>query len=791
MAIRGGDGSIILTTEVDTSGIDKGLTNTKSMAERTQKKIESLGHTVSKALAEGDTKTAQLANNYKKATEELEKQTAKVDELKAKLNQLESGDLKIEGKDVQRLQNELNKTNELIKKLDAQWDAFQTRSGELQANAFRAPGTNEPVLTPTEQAELDKINAQMDELEPKLESAKKKADELGVALKNATGSATQAEIEKTTQELSQAENKLGDLATKAEIAGTKLEKGTQKTRKEAKRVSDSFDKAGKKIWSLAKSALIFSAITKAFTALRETIGSALLSNEEFRTSLQQLQTSLWVVSEPLYQTILPALNSLVKGLTVAIMYVAAFFSALSGKTIQQTIESAKALNKEADAMKNLSNETKKANKQLAAFDDLQILQDKSNIDSQIVDVQKGFDDLQNLLSDSDWEKLNDFQDWVINNRDKIKTALEIGGMVALGAGIAGIITKIANLLGIFKKKDRALDIQRGKTDLETEAVGELAGAYSGAAWFAGRFLPKLNDLTEKSIDAIPSLQGLRDGITELSPEIKNAEQNAEDLVPEIDNVTQSSAIFSAITEIALDSVEDFTTSSTKSFSTWSADVQKNIKDVVETVVELQELIGEGELPTSLAPKIETTDYIVSTPAEMHSDKDTQKIIHSDLTMNTEAQNESTSATTILEKTTKESVSKTANLIIKLQTVGDKIDAWGEAIADAFESSETFLKFFGSLASFTVGVPAYAKGTVVPPNKPHLAWFGDNSNEPEVVSPVSTMKQAFTEAMLEMGGSFGGGNTEVVLEIDGREFGRAVVEQGNRENRRIGTRLVIA
>ena len=40
-------------------------------------------------------------------------------------------------------------------------------------------------------------------------------------------------------------------------------------------------------------------------------------------------------------------------------------------------------------------------------------------------------------------------------------------------------------------------------------------------------------------------------------------------------------------------------------------------------------------------------------------------------------------------------------------------------------------------------------------------------------------------------NIGGGNTEVVLEIDGREFGRAVVEQGNRENRRIGTRLVIA
>ena len=91
----------------------------------------------------------------------------------------------------------------------------------------------------------------------------------------------------------------------------------------------------------------------------------------------------------------------------------------------------------------------------------------------------------------------------------------------------------------------------------------------------------------------------------------------------------------------------------------------------------------------------------------------------------------------------------------------------------------------------VSIPRLAQGTVIPPNREFLAVLGDNKRENEIVSPVSTMKQAFMEAMVEMGGNYGGGNTEVVLEIDGREFGRAVVEQGNRENRRIGTRLVIA
>ena len=132
---------------------------------------------------------------------------------------------------------------------------------------------------------------------------------------------------------------------------------------------------------------------------------------------------------------------------------------------------------------------------------------------------------------------------------------------------------------------------------------------------------------------------------------------------------------------------------------------------------------------------------------------------------------------------------------KLTTELDKVNASAKTGVNKINTTLSGIKSptGGNLnaGTFTLPKNGYARGTVVPPNRPHLAWFGDNKQEPEIVSPISTMKQAFTEAMIEMGGTFGGGNTEVVLEIDGREFGRAVVEQGNRENRRIGTRLVIA
>lgn len=88
------------------------------------------------------------------------------------------------------------------------------------------------------------------------------------------------------------------------------------------------------------------------------------------------------------------------------------------------------------------------------------------------------------------------------------------------------------------------------------------------------------------------------------------------------------------------------------------------------------------------------------------------------------------------------------------------------------------------------IPRLAQGAVIPPNREFLAVLGDQRQGTNIEAPLQTIVDAFNIALSQNGGA-NRGNTEVVLEIDGREFGRAVVEQGNRENRRIGTRLVIS
>lgn len=85
------------------------------------------------------------------------------------------------------------------------------------------------------------------------------------------------------------------------------------------------------------------------------------------------------------------------------------------------------------------------------------------------------------------------------------------------------------------------------------------------------------------------------------------------------------------------------------------------------------------------------------------------------------------------------------------------------------------------------IPRLAQGAVIPPNREFLAVLGDQRQGTNIETPLATMIEAFQIALDSRGGT---GSSEIVLEIDGREFGRAVVEQGNKENRRIGTRLVV-
>lgn len=82
------------------------------------------------------------------------------------------------------------------------------------------------------------------------------------------------------------------------------------------------------------------------------------------------------------------------------------------------------------------------------------------------------------------------------------------------------------------------------------------------------------------------------------------------------------------------------------------------------------------------------------------------------------------------------------------------------------------------------VPALARGAVIPANREFLAVLGDQKSGTNVEAPLSTIVQAVKQALAESGG----GNRTIVMEVNGREFGRVSFDLYNQESARRGVKL---
>ena len=135
-------------------------------------------------------------------------------------------------------------------------------------------------------------------------------------------------------------------------------------------------------------------------------------------------------------------------------------------------------------------------------------------------------------------------------------------------------------------------------------------------------------------------------------------------------------------------------------------------------------------------------------------------------------------------------------ILKVKDFVDIISL-GAAIGNINREKQKYERNQAKLQKLTFGdkyhfsnirsLPGFASGTVVSPNRRFLAMLGDNTSEPEVVSPISTMKQAFMEAFTESG--MQGGSGDVVLQLDGTTFARLMNPYNKAEQNRIGVSMV--
>lgn len=87
------------------------------------------------------------------------------------------------------------------------------------------------------------------------------------------------------------------------------------------------------------------------------------------------------------------------------------------------------------------------------------------------------------------------------------------------------------------------------------------------------------------------------------------------------------------------------------------------------------------------------------------------------------------------------------------------------------------------------LPHLARGTVTRPNSPFMAVVGDNPQEPEVISPLSTIRQAVMEAQAASGGRSGRISVNITFAGEMAQLARVMNPQIKVENQRLGPQLV--
>lgn len=479
--------------------------------------------------------------------------------------------------------------------------------------------------------------------------------------------------------------------------------------------------------------------------------------------------------------------------------------------------------------KNLSKATKELNKELAGFDTAMILYNKETFDSAggaggagggvggDVSPIEGLGEIEPIIDEETQEKLEKFEKWLTKHKDEI---IEIAKIIALIAAIAGLIKIIGTLLGWFKKKDEGLTAQTKKTQEEESAVSALSPAYALAAGAVAAFIPQLAGASEESgelagaTDLVtaatgelaPSVDGVTDSLGLLIPQLLGTEERATAVTPTLNGVT---AATNGVTEAVMNA-----TSATEN----AGKVTDVVMPAIATTTEKATKSAKGNVG-------EYTTFVEDSFKTYHDAVTGNQVAVADTIGNTThdaLQSAGDNTVSFLNETSGGFSTWASNVSNNIVAINTLIGVtFVEALASAWASFKSFVKATGGkikgffqehkatiagaaiAAGITIGAIALApytggaslafaplaEGAVLPPNKPFLAMVGDQKKGTNIEAPLDTIVQAMNIALAN-NSNVSRGNTEVVLEIDGREFGRAVVEQGNKENRRIGTRLVL-
>lgn len=747
----------------------------------------------------------QAEVDAKNAQKELDKLTAKIDKMEAELKKStgEQSGLKSQ---LDAAKESAKQAENALKSLRAESERLrQVTSGEASAS---------PDAYISAYSRQSEVAAQIKEQEALL----KEQDKIVESLDGKYAKITDKVMEQASA-LDAAKTRAGELTreiTNASGASERMELA-------AKNVSDSMNTFSKRVSGLFKRVLVFSLITRALQSLRTWLGKTIMQNEEARAAVARLKAAFLTLAQPILQVVIPVFVKLVDILTQVVTAIAKFFGMLSGKSWGAQVAAAKGLNAEKEAIEGVGSAAEDASKSMASFDEInQITSNQASGGgggaggAASTDIAPDFSNLDMA-------------------EDKLHDILGLVGAIAAGLlawKIASMFTndlsKIAGIAlaaaGAFALVYFWLDAWKNGIDLQN-FLGMLAGLAALAAGLAIAFGP--------IAAGIALVVG---GLAMLVVGIKDVIENGFNLV---NTLTIIAGLLAAGIGISLLTgswipllIAGFVAAlvALVSFTGHGEELIEGLKNIIDGFGKFFKGVFTGDLKLAAEGAKQIWEGLKQTwNAIVNSIKDAWDMFITWL------QSKSPLLAAIFQtygnfisglfNSIKQWLSGIIEFISGVFT-GDWTKAW-EGVKDIFKgiwngiitAVEYAINFiinginllisalntihfevpdwvpliggtsFGISIPLVsnVALPRLAQGAVIPPNREFLAVLGDQKSGTNIETPLATMVQAFKQAMNETGG-MGGRSITVVMQVDKREFARAVYQANNDETQRVGVRL---
>lgn len=212
------------------------------------------------------------------------------------------------------------------------------------------------------------------------------SDKLGFKL--ADLDSKMASLSGGTNKTTTSNNKLKSSLNSVSSSTNKASKGLNNLGNSTKKANSAMSRHRSNISIIARSmftwGIMFPMILRGLQSMGTGLLNNLKTNEQFSNSLAQIKSNLMIAFTPIYNFILPAINSLMSALSTVTQYIASFISAIFGKTFNQSKQATQGLIDAKEAMGAYGDSAKEAGKKakdalgLAGIDEINTLGSSDN-----------------------------------------------------------------------------------------------------------------------------------------------------------------------------------------------------------------------------------------------------------------------------------------------------------------------------------------------------------------------------------------------------------------------------